>query len=678
MKHLLFRVFAVVFGVAGISNAVAGGWAELYRTEAWEVYGPQVVDENASATYEARWVRRITEQCFSYISGDLRCPTGKDSTRTQGDFDSSALVMNRTASGTTSDIYVLMLASNVSSSRDTDGDALTDVYELQHGLNPNDYNDVLLDLDGDGVSNWVEFKKGMSPSNIDSDRDGINDGYEVTTLGFNPLNNADALLDFDHDGVSNGAEISTGTNPLIAPVDVHLKDVKIIAGTSWEYGNAVFVDGSRNQYIAGNHYGTADLDPTAGTMNNTAGSTGDAYVTKISVDGTFAWSWRTSGVSSTAQSVVADSAGNTYIAGHFSGSGDFDPSAGTDSRATKGGYDGFVTKISPSGAYLWTKTFGGSAADQVYGVTVDTTGNIYVTGQYFSTNADFDPAGTGVGSKPLVGYANMFVVKLNNNGGYVNSWTAGGTFVYALGRSITVDATGRLYVTGDFQGSVDFAPGTPGGEHATAIYDAFVAAYDSNGYLWSRAVGSSGYSDSGTSIVLDPTGDYIYTAGIFRSTVTFGYGAITESRNSRGDSDAFVTKWDKNGNYVWVRTMGGANADTAKAVGLDNTGALFISGEYISTNADFHPYDTVEDVRATSAVYDIYVTKLFSDGAYGWTQTFAGTGYDYATSLAVDDAGTITIGGYFSGVLDFDPDVPLVQRTAINYDAFMMTLGKNP
>ena len=97
---------------------------------------------------------------------------------------------------------------------DTDGDGMTDIYEVDNGLDPNDPADADTDLDSDGASNFDEFVNGTDPNDNDSDDDGLLDGVESNT-GTDPLN-----ADSDGDGLSDGDEVNTHeTDPLDADSD---------------------------------------------------------------------------------------------------------------------------------------------------------------------------------------------------------------------------------------------------------------------------------------------------------------------------------------------------------------------------------------------------------------------------------------------------------------------------
>ncbi|HEY6228752.1 MAG TPA: hypothetical protein VI282_16655, partial [Verrucomicrobiae bacterium] len=122
---------------------------------------------------------------------------------------------------------------------DSDGDGMTDEYEVANGLDP-EVNDANGDKDGDGLTNLFEFTHGLLANNPDTDADFLNDGAEIAA-GTDPLNpdtDGDGILDghdpnplrndsdidgdgiadqddpdMDNDGLSNEVEIALGTDP---------------------------------------------------------------------------------------------------------------------------------------------------------------------------------------------------------------------------------------------------------------------------------------------------------------------------------------------------------------------------------------------------------------------------------------------------------------------------------
>jgi hypothetical protein len=113
-------------------------------------------------------------------------------------------------------------------------------------------------------------------------------------------------------------------------------------------------------------------------------------------------------------SIAVDATGNVYTTGYFEGTADFDPGAGTTNLISAGNLDYFVSKLDPSGNFLWAKSIGGSSNEVGYSIAVDSSGNVYTTG-YFAGTADFDP-GAGTSNLTSVGGNDVFVLKLSPSG----------------------------------------------------------------------------------------------------------------------------------------------------------------------------------------------------------------------------------------------------------------------
>jgi len=87
---------------------------------------------------------------------------------------------------------------------------------------------------------------------------------------------------------------------------------------------------------------------------------------------------------SVARSVAVDSSGNVYTTGHFGGTVDFDPGAGTTNLTSNGHEDVFVSKLDSSGDLVWAKSFGGTGRDRGWAVAVDSSGNVYTAGFFIA------------------------------------------------------------------------------------------------------------------------------------------------------------------------------------------------------------------------------------------------------------------------------------------------------
>jgi len=168
---------------------------------------------------------------------------------------------------------------------------------------------------------------------------------------------------------------------------------------------------------------------------------------------TLQWAIRVGGPNNDkGSSVAVDGSGNVYSTGYFEGTVDFDPGPGVvDLTSGAGSRAIFILKLDALGNYIWAKRIGANIFESSSignSITVDGTGNVYVTGYFYHT-VDFDP-GTGITNLTSAGMADVFVLKLDGLGNYV--WAKGfGAHHQDFGFSITVDGSGNVYTIGSFR-----------------------------------------------------------------------------------------------------------------------------------------------------------------------------------------------------------------------------------
>ena len=140
---------------------------------------------------------------------------------------------------------------------------------------------------------------------------------------------------------------------------------------------------------------------------------------RITTNGDYVWTKTFGGTGwDQACSVVIDTSNNIFIGGRFEGTVDFNFTDETqDNQTSHGNFDAFLTKINPDGGYEWTKTFGGVNDDGISSLALDSSNNIYASGDFSSGTLDFNFTG-GTDNHTSNGGSDIFVTKVNYDGTY--------------------------------------------------------------------------------------------------------------------------------------------------------------------------------------------------------------------------------------------------------------------
>jgi len=182
---------------------------------------------------------------------------------------------------------------------------------------------------------------------------------------------------------------------------------------------------------------------------------------------------------------------------------------------------------------------GGTDHDEGQSVAIDGSDNVYITG-YFRGTADFDP-GAGTDNHTAAGEEDIFLTKITSAGSYGYTKTMGGTD-RDFGRSLAVDSSDNVYITGYFRGTADFDPGSATDNHAAAgEEDIFLTKINFDGsYDLTETMGGTD-RDYGQSVAVDDSVN-VYLTGYFRGTADFDPGAGTDDHTA-GEEDIFLTKF---------------------------------------------------------------------------------------------------------------------------------------
>ncbi len=288
---------------------------------------------------------------------------------------------------------------------------------------------------------------------------------------------------------------------------------KTFGSTGDDSGYGIAIDSGGNVVVAGTF--SAYVDFGGGYLIGYG--TRNLFLAKYSPSGAYIWSKTIgNGSNNMPYGMAVDNNDNILVTGSFNNSLDF----GGGTLTSNGQSDIFLAKYSSSGAHVWSRGFGSSGSDVGYGIAVDGSGNVVVTGSFMGT-VDF-----GGGTLTSNGQQDVFLAKYSSSGTYLWARSQGG--IYSdQGNSVAIDGSGNVIVTGQFYSPVDFGGGLiTGGESI----DIFAAKYSASGtHLWSEGFGGP-YTDVGMGIAVDNAGEIIVT-GYFYGTADFGGPILTSTWN---------------------------------------------------------------------------------------------------------------------------------------------------
>lgn len=374
-----------------------------------------------------------------------------------------------------------------------------------------------------------------------------------------------------------------------------------------------------------------------------------------------------------ATSAAVDEKGHLYVVGFTNGS---------LNGNNKGANDVWVNKYHKNGSKVWSKQFGTADADLAWEIDTFVTEsgkvNFYLvgttTGNFQGENegyqdiwiARYDENGEKIGgwqnpqpipgpeidnsisidvdSKGNIYNSGLTVVQTNNpqfpveDDFWVTSYDAQGNlrwFTDEIGSpdstsfdetyGVAVSDDGSVYATGFTQGEL--------GGPRIGVYDIWVAKFDNDGnQQWLEKFGTTDY-EFAWGIDTDSQNN-AYLAGFTR-------GGIAGGDNQR-DSDAWVTKFDPEGNQVWT-----------KQFGTDGDDGLYLGGIVVDDNDDLYVTGFTDSNLGGSNAgdYDSWVAKFNTEGDRLWTQQFGSSELDFPTDVVSNGSGDVFVTGYTTGSL---------------------------
>jgi hypothetical protein len=400
--------------------------------------------------------------------------------------------------------------------------------------------------------------------------------------------------------------IASFMTPIIAPVptaqavgDPQIDWIRQFGSSLGDGAEAVAVGPQGEIYVSGGARAALPGQPCYGGV--------DAFVRKYDSNGNEIWTrqFGTTGEDG-ASAVAAGPQNELYVSGWAQ--------AALPGQSWAGARDAFVRKYDSNGNAIWTRQFGTTGEDRASGVAVGPQGEVYVSGSVH----------WALPGQTSVGPTDAFVRKYDSNGNEI--WTRQfGTPDEEVAIFVAIGPQGEVYVSGSTEGAL------PGQTFLGKYWDAFVRKYDSNGNeIWTRQFGTA-EDDGALGVAAGPQGE-VYVSGWTNGTFP--------GQTCYGGRDAFVRKYDSNGNVIWTRQFGTASSDSASAVTVGLQGEAHVSG----------PVGGVLPGQTSEGSFDAFVRTYDYNGNEMWTRQFGTLSYDELTANAVDEAGNIYVAGYTTGI----------------------------
>jgi len=370
--------------------------------------------------------------------------------------------------------------------------------------------------------------------------------------------------------------------------------VRSWGGTENEIATDIAVDQEGYVYVVGSFTGSVDFNPGILTARRvTAEGINNSFLAKYDSDGGFKWclTWG-AGPSNleydaAGAHAVAVSNNSVYVAGCYMGDVEFDPNENQLSSRSNEPMGIFLSKFNLDGDFVWNRKWGGESGvfEIAYDLALDEmAGAIYVAGSFgeAENGVDFDN-----GHSEDIHFSNgggdAFLCKYLEDGDYqwAHTWGSSSEDSWDNAYSVSIDSTGNVYVSGSFDGTIDFDPGPADDiQECHGIFNCYICKFDAGGiYKWTRTWGGSSREIVTGLYVRDDYG--VFTTGVFDNQVDFDPSENVDSRSSNGGFDVFLSNFDLNGQYKWAITLGDEEDETCWDIVVDQYGNRYVGGFHI-------------------------------------------------------------------------------------------------
>jgi hypothetical protein len=421
-------------------------------------------------------------------------------------------------------------------------------------------------------------------------------------------------------------------------------------GSDYVGSRSISLDNNGNVYTVGN-YSTNTFNYGGLTLTNTSlSSARDSYVAKHNSLGEIIWLKGISGINNEEiLKVNTDNNNNVYVLGAFNS-----PSItiGSTTLTNSGYYDIYLAKLNSDGDLIWVKSISGTDNESAEGLTVDSSGNVYVGGRFSSTSITI---GTTVLNNATTSGAG-FLLKFDSLGNPIWNKVINGS-IYDYVEAVSVDSLGNVFIAGGFN-SPTLSFDTTVLNNTNNYKDIFIAKYNSTGiFQWAKKIGGTD-DDDVRNIKLDNDGN-LYLTGHFNSPV-LTLGTTTLTRTST--QDIFLTKYNTNGNLLWAKKAGNSSYNVSTGLTIDSDNNSYISGAYFNSITFGNLPQLVSQGNQ-----DVFLTKYDATGNAIWSKSNGGIYNDFGFALTSNQSNEVFLTGTIGPQCTPFDDINAYTNTPYNF-----------
>ena len=356
----------------------------------------------------------------------------------------------------------------------------------------------------------------------------------------------------------------------------------------------------------------------------------DAIIVKYDKDGNLLWQNSWGGNSSDSFDGMIQTQDGGFIVYGYSVSRDI------EGLPNKGGTDAIIVKYDKDGNMLWQKNWGGKSLEKFYDILETQEGGFIVYGYSQSTDIE---------ELPNKGESDAIIVKYDKDGNLLwqNSW--GGNSWEEFYNILQTQDGGFVVYSYSYSTDIEGLPNK--GES-----DAIIVKYDKDGnLLWQKSWG--GNNEEGFSEILQTQDCGFIVSGN-------SYSTDIEGLPNKGESDAIIVKYDKDGNMLWQKSWGGNRSERFNEILQTPDGGFIVYVYSESTDIEGLPNKGYEDA---------IMIKYDKDGNLLWQNSWGGNSWEeFYNILQTQDGGFIVSGNSYSTDIEGLPNKGESDAIIVKYD----------